>query len=160
MYGFESWTIKKAEHQRIYAFKTVVLEKTLQSPLDSKEIKSDNPKGNQPWIFIGRTDVEAKAPLLWLPDVKSWLIGKDPEARKNWGQEENGVTEDEMVGWRHQLNGHEFEQTGRYYRRTVEPGMLQFMGSRRVRHNWETEQQRGWRGAQGCPQLRGQPCGS
>ena len=80
---------------------------TLKSSLDSK-IKQVNPKGNQPWIFIGRT--EAEAPILWLPDVKSWLIGKDPDAGKDWGQEEERVTENEMVGWHHWLNGHEFEQ--------------------------------------------------
>ena len=89
----------------------VVLEKTLESPLDSKEIKPVNPKGNQPWIFIGRTDAEAEAPILWSPDVKSQPIGKDPDAGKDWGQEEKGVIEDEMVGWHHWLSGHEFEQT-------------------------------------------------
>ena len=76
-----------------------------------KEIKPVNPKGNQPWIFILRTDAEAEAPILWPPDEKSWLIGEDPDAGKDWGQEEKGATEDEMVGWHHQLNGHEFEQT-------------------------------------------------
>ena len=88
-----------------------VLEKTLESPLDSKEIKPVNPKGNQPWIFIGTTDAEAEAPILRLPDVKNWLIAKDPVAGKDWGQEEKGMTEDEMVGWHHRLNGHEFEKT-------------------------------------------------
>ena len=78
--------------------KEALLEKTLESPLDSKEIKAVNPKGNQPWIFIGRTDAEAKAPVLWLPDVKSQLTGKDPDAGKGWRQEEKGMTEDEMVG--------------------------------------------------------------
>ena len=86
------------------------LEKTLESPLDSKEIKPVHPKGNQPWIFIGRTDAEAEAPIPWPPDAKSWLIGKDSDAEKNWRQEEKGVTEDEMVGWHHWLNGHEFQQ--------------------------------------------------
>ena len=90
---------------------TVVLEKTLESPLDNKEIKSVNPKGNQPRIFIGRTDAEAEAPILWPPDAKSRLIWKDPDSGKGWGQEEKGTTEDEMVGWHHRLNGHEFEQT-------------------------------------------------
>ena len=80
-------------------------------PRDSKEIKPFNPKGNQPWIFIGRTDAEAETPVLWPPDAKSWLIGKDPDAGKDWRQEEKGTTEDEMVGWHHWLNGHEFEQT-------------------------------------------------
>ena len=87
----------------------MVLEKILESPLDSKEIKLVNPKGNQPWIFIGGTVVEAKAPILWLPDVKSQLTGKDPDAGKDWRQEK-GTTEDEMVGKHHQLNGHESEQ--------------------------------------------------
>ena len=91
-------------------FQTLVLENTLESPLDSREIKPVNPKGNQPWIFIGRTDAEAEAPILWPPDVKSQLIiGKDPDAEKDW-QEEKGATEDEMDGWHHWLNGCEFEQ--------------------------------------------------
>ena len=77
----------------------------------SKEIKPVNPKRNKSWIFIGKTDAEAKTPILWPLDVKSWLIGKDPDAGKDWGQEEKGMTEDEMVGWHHRLNGHEFEQT-------------------------------------------------
>ena len=88
-----------------------MLEKTLESPLDSKEIKPINPKGNQPWIFIERTDAEAEAPIIWPPDAKSWLIGKDLDAGENWGQEEKGATEDEMVGWHHCLNGYESEQT-------------------------------------------------
>jgi len=87
-----------------------VLEKTLENPLDSKEIKPVHPKGNQPWIFIGRTGVEAEAPLFWLPDVKSWLIRKDPDAGKDWRNEEKGMIENDMVGWHHQLNGHEFEK--------------------------------------------------
>ena len=89
----------------------VVLQKTLESPLDCKEIQPVSPKGNRPWIFIGRTDIEAEAPILWPPDVKSQLIEKDPDAGKDWGQEEKGMTEDEMVGWHHQLHGHEFERT-------------------------------------------------
>ena len=88
----------------------MVLEKTLESPLDCKEIKQVNPKGNQPWIFIGRTDAEDEAPILWLPDAKSWLIGKDPDVGKDWGQEDKGI-EDEMVGWHHLFNGYEFEHT-------------------------------------------------
>ena len=92
-------------------FWIVVLEKMLESPLDSKENKPINLKGNQPWIFIGRTITETKASILWPPDVKSWFIGKDPDAGKDWGQEEKGTTEDEMVGWHHWLNGHEFKQT-------------------------------------------------
>ena len=88
----------------------VVPEKTLERPLDSKEIKPVNPKGHQPWIFIGRTDTKTEALILWLPDGKSWLIGKDPDAGKDWGQKEKGTTEDEMVGWHHRLDGHESEQ--------------------------------------------------
>ena len=106
MYGCESWTIKKAEHQRTDAFE---LEKTLESPLDSKEIQPVNSKGNQSWIFIGRTVAEAETPILWPPDAKNWLTGKDPDAGKDWGQEEKGTTEDEMVGWHHRLSGHEFD---------------------------------------------------
>ena len=87
-----------------------MLEKTLESPLDCKKIQPVYPKGNQPWIFIRRTDAEAEAPILWSPDVKSQLIGKDPDAGKDGGQEEKGVTEDEMVGWHQRLNRHEFEQ--------------------------------------------------
>ena len=94
-----------------WCFWTVVLEKTLESPLDWKEIKPVNPKGNKPWIFIGRTDAETEAPISWPSDVKSQLTGKDPDAGKDWGQEEKGTTEDEMVGCHHWLNGHEFEQT-------------------------------------------------
>ena len=108
-YGCESWTIKKAECQRTDVW-TVVLEKTLESPLDCKEIQPVHPKGNQSWIFVGRTDAEADAPILLSPDAKNWLIGKDLDAGKDWKQEEKGMTEDEMFGWHHQLDGHEFEQ--------------------------------------------------
>ena len=106
MYGGERWTIKKAEHRIIDAFK-LVLEKTPKSPLDCKEIQPVNPKGLSP-IFIGRTDAEA--PILWPPDAKSCLFGKDPDAWKDWRQEEKGTTEDEMIGWWHQLDAQEFEQ--------------------------------------------------
>ena len=98
MYGCESWTIKKGWMPKKWCLWTVVLEKTLESPLDSKEIKPVNSKGNQPWILIGRTDSEAKAPILWPPDVKSRLIGKDPDTGKDWGQEGKGVTENGIVG--------------------------------------------------------------
>ena len=108
MYGYESWTIKKAEHWRTDA---VVLEKILESSLDSKEIKSINTNGNQPQIFIRRTDAEAEAPILWPPDVKSQLIRKGPDGGKDWKQEDKGVTENEVVGCYHWLSGHEFEQT-------------------------------------------------
>ena len=99
----------------------VVLEKTLDSLLDGKEIQPDNPKGNQSWIFIGRIDAEAETLILWPPDVKYWLIGKDPDAGKDWRQEKKGMTEDEMVGWHHWLNGHEFEQASPL---TGKPGVL------------------------------------
>ena len=99
----ESWAVKN------WYFCTVVLEKTLESPLDYKEIQLVHPKGNQSWMFIGRTDAEAETPILWLPDAKNWLIWKDSDAGKEWRWEEKGTTEDEMVGWHHRLNGHEFE---------------------------------------------------
>ena len=112
----------------------------LGSPLDSKEIKPVNPKGNQHWIFTERTEAQTQAPILWPPDAKSWLIGKDPDAKKDWEQKEKGVAEDEMVRWHHWFNGHEFEQT---------PGDNEGQGSlascsswsRRVGHNLGTEQQ-------------------
>ena len=106
----ESWTIRKAEHWRIDAFDAVVLEKILESPLDCKEITPVNPKGNQSWIFIGRTDAKAEAPMLWSPDAKNWLIRNDPDAGEDWRQEEKRMTEDEMAGWHYWLDGQEFEQ--------------------------------------------------
>ena len=109
MYGCESWTVKKAECWRIDAFE-MVLEKSLESPLDCKEIQPVHPK-DQSWVFIGRTDVEAETPILWPHDAKGWLIWKESDAGKDWGQEEKGMTEDEMVGWHHWLNGHEFGWT-------------------------------------------------
>ena len=108
-HGCESWTIKKTEHQRIDDFE-LLLEKTLESPLDCKKIQPVHPKENQSWVFIGRTDVEAETPILWPSDVKNWLFWKDPDAGKDWRREEKGTTEDEMVGCHHQLDGHEFEQ--------------------------------------------------
>ena len=109
MYGCESWIKKKAERWRIDAFELWCWRKTLESSLDCKEIKPVNPKGNQSWIIIGRTDAKAETPLLWLPDAKNWLIGKDPDAGEDWRQEEKGMREDESVGWHHWLDGHEFE---------------------------------------------------
>ena len=137
MYRYKSWTIKKAVSPKNWCFR-IVLEKTLESPLDSKELKPVNPKGNQPWIFIGKTD--ADAPIAWPADAKSRLTGKDLDAGKDWGKEEKGVTKDEMVGGHHQLRGHEFEQP---------QGDSEGQGSLvccspwsfRVRHNLVTEQQ-------------------
>ena len=101
----EGWTPKNL------CFWTVVLEKTLESPLDFMEINSVNLKGNQSWIFIGRANAEVEASILWPSDAETWVIGKDPDAGKDWRQEEKGTTEDELVGWHHWCNGHDFEQT-------------------------------------------------
>ena len=126
----ESWVLKN------WYFWTVVLEKTLESPLDCKEIQPVHPKGDQSWVFTGRIHIEAETPVLWPPDVKSWLIWKDPDARKDWGQEKKGMTEDEMVGWHCRLNRHEFGWT---------PGVGEAWGAavhkelQRVGHNWATE---------------------
>ena len=106
MYGCESWTKKAPKN---WCFWTMVLEKTLENPLDCKEIQPVHPKGDQSWVFIGRTDAEGETPILWPPHAKSWLTGKDPDAGRDWGQEEKGMTEDELFGWHHSLNGHEFE---------------------------------------------------
>ena len=124
----ETWAPKN------WWFWIVVWEKTLENPLDGK-IKPVSPKGNQPWIFIGRTDVEAEAPVLWPPDMKSWLIGIDPDARKNWGQEEKGRTEDEasLTQWTWVW------ASSRSWWRTAKPGVLQSTGSQRVRHDWATK---------------------
>ena len=105
LYYKETWAWKN------WCFWTVVLEKTLESPLDCKEIQPVHPKGDQSWVFIGRTDAIAETPILWLPHTKSWLIGKDPDAGRCWGQGEKGTTEDEMAGWHHRLDGHKFEWT-------------------------------------------------
>ena len=110
MYGCETWTIQKAEHWRIDAFELWCWRRPLRVPLTA-EIQPVHPEGSQSWIFIGRTDVEAETPVLWPPDGKSWLILKDPDAGKDWGQEEKGTTEDEMVGWHHRLDGHGFGWT-------------------------------------------------
>ena len=117
-YGFSSghvwmWELDCEEGwaPKNWCFWTVLLEKTLESPLDCKEIQPVPPKGDQSLVFIGRTDVEAETPILWPPDVKCWLIWKDPDAGKDWGPEEKGMTEDEIVGWHHRLNGHGFRWT-------------------------------------------------
>ena len=116
-YGFSSghvwmWELdyKKSWALKNWCFTTVVLEKTLENPFDYREIKPVHPKGNQSWIFFGRTDGEVESPILWPPDVKNWLIWKDPDAGKDWRQEAKGTTEDKMVGWHYWLNGHELEQ--------------------------------------------------
>ena len=108
MYGCESWDYKESWVPKNWCFWTVVLEKILESPLDCKEIQPVHPKRDQSWVFTGRSDVEAETPKLWPHDAKSWFIWKDLDAGKDWGQEEKGMTEDEMVGWHHRLNGHEF----------------------------------------------------
>ena len=115
----EGWTLKN------WCFQIVVPEETLQSPQDSKDIKPVNHKGNQPWIFIGRTEAEAETPALWPPDAKSWLNGKDSDVGKDWRQKEKGAAEDEMAKKYHQLNGHEFEQTQMV--EPKKPGVLQSM---------------------------------
>ena len=144
-YGFSSghvwmWQLDYKESRALknWCFWTVVLEKTLESPLDCKEIQPVHPKGDQSWVFIGGSDVEAETPILWPPDAKSWLIWKDPDAGKDWGQGEKGTTEDEMVGWHHQLNGHEF---GWSPGAGVGQGGMACCSSwgRRVGHNWATE---------------------
>ena len=125
MYGCESWTIKKAECWRINTFEWKIFE----SSLDCKEIKPVSPKGNQPWIFIGRTDAEAEAPILWPPDVKSWLIGKDPDAGKDWSQEEKGMTENKMVGIPSPTQWTWLWANPWRWWRTWKSGMLQSIGS-------------------------------
>ena len=128
----ESWASKN------WCFWTVVLEKTLESPLNCREIQPVNPKGNQSWIFIGRTDAEAETPVLWPPDVKSWLTGKDSDAGKDWRWEEKGRTEDKMVRWHHQLNCRVWVSSRSWWW-AGKPGVLQSMRSQRVGHNCMTE---------------------
>ena len=110
MYGCENWT-EESWVPKNWGFWTMVLEKTLESPLDCKEIQPVHSKGDQSSVFFGRTDAKAETPILWPPDVKSWLTGKDPDAGRDWGQEEKGMTEDEMAGWHHELDGHELGWT-------------------------------------------------
>ena len=117
----ESWALKN------WCFWIVVLEETLESPLDSKEIQSVHPRGNQSRIFVGRTSAKAETPKFWPPDVKNWLVAKDPDAGKDWRQEEKGTTEDEMVGWHHRLNRHEFKQA---------PGVADGQGSLACCSSW------------------------
>ena len=135
MYGYESWTIKKGWTPKDWCFWTVVLEKTLESPLACKEIQPVNPKGNQSWIFIGRIDAEAEA-LLWQPEVTSWLIRKDPEAEKDWRQEDDRRCWMASPTWWTWV----LASSGRWLR-TEKPGILQSTRSQSVRHNWDTDQQ-------------------
>ena len=132
---------KEGGSQKNWYFWTVVLEKTLESPLDYKVIKTVNPKGNQPWIFIGRTDAEVETAILWPPDAKSQLIGKDPDARKDWGQEEKGTTEDEMVGWHHWLVDMSLSKLQEMVKER-EAWNAAVHGVAKVGHNWATEQQK------------------
>ena len=133
MWKLESWAPKNR------CFWTVVLEKTPESPLDCKEIQPVHPKGNQSWTFIGRTDAEAEALILWPPNAKNWLIGKDPDAGKDWRQEEKGMTEDE-IGWMASPTQRTWVWvSSRSWWWTGKPGMLQSMGSQRVGHDWATE---------------------
>ena len=129
------WVLKN------WYFWIVVLEKTLESLLDSKEIKPVYPKGNKPWIFIGRPDAEAETPILWPPDVKSWLTGRDSDVGKDWGWEEKVATENEMVGWHHWVNGHEFEQTPGDSKTRQESLACCSLCGCRAGHSWATEQQ-------------------
>ena len=122
-----------------WCFWTVVLEKTLENPLDCKEIQLVCPKGDQSWVFTGRTDAEAETPILWPPHAKSWLTGKDPDTGRDWGQEEKWTTEDEMAGWHHWLdNTWVWVNSGSWWW-TGRPVMLWFMGLQRIGHNWVTE---------------------
>ena len=116
----------------------MVIEKILESPLDCKEIQPVHPKGDQSWVFIGRTDAEAKTPILWPPDGENWLIGEDPDAGKDWRQEEKGTTKDEMGGWQHWLDGHEFGKL-RELVMDREAWRAAVYGVRRVGHDWVTE---------------------
>ena len=144
-YGFSNghvwmWQLdyKESWVQKNWCFWTVVLEKTLESPLDCKEIQPVHPKGNQSWMFIGRTDAEVETPILWPPDAKSCLIGKDPDAGKDWRQEDKVMTEDKKVGWHHQLDGHEFEQASELVR-DREACHAAVIRSQRVRCDWGIE---------------------
>ena len=145
-YGFSSshvwmWELSaESWGQKNWCFWTVVLEKTLESPFDCKEIQPVHYEGDQPWDFFGRNDAKAETPVLWPPDVKSWLIEKDPHAGKDWGQEEKGTTEDETVGWHHWLNVRNVVwMNSRSWWWTGSPGVLQFMGFQRVRLDWATK---------------------
>ena len=134
----EGWELKN------WCFQIVVLEKTLESPLDSKGIKPVNAKGNQPWIFTGRIDAQVEALILWPPDAKSQLIGNGLDVGKDWGQEETGTSENEMVGWHHWLKGHELEQTLGDDEGQGSLGCYSPWGRKESRHNWATENNNKW----------------
>ena len=138
IYRCENWTIKKAENQRIDAFELWCWRRLLRVPWTARRSNQSLLKEIFRGIFIGRTDEEAEAPILWPLDGKSWLIGKDFDAGRDWGQEEKGTTEDEMTGWHHRLNGRESEWTRDWWW-IGRPGVLQFMGSQRVGQDWATE---------------------
>ena len=129
----EGWALKN------WYFWTVVLEKTLEGPLDCKEIQPVHSEGDQPWDFFGRNDAKAETPVLWPPHGKSWLAGKDSDAGRDWGQEEKGTTEDEMARWHHWLDGCWVWVNSGSWWWTGSPGVLRFMGSQRVGHKWATE---------------------
>ena len=139
MYGCESWTIKKAERRRIDAFELWCWRRLLRVPLDCKEIQPVHSEGDQPWDFFGRNDAKAETAVFWPPHAKSWLIGKDSDAGRDWGQEEKGTPEGEMAGWHHRLDGPESVWTPGVGDGQGGPGMLRFMGSQRVGHDWVTE---------------------
>ena len=142
----ESWVPK------IWWFWTVVLEKALESPLDCKQIQPVHSEGDQSCIFIGRTDADVESPILWPPDVKNWLIGKDPDAGKDWRWEEKGTAEDEMVGWHHRLNGHEFEWAPGVGDEQGSLVCCSLWGLQRVGHDWVTELTKTWKQCK-CPSI-------
>ena len=138
MYGLWELDCEESWAPKNWCFWTVVLEKIFESPLDCEEIQPVSPKGDQSWLFIARTDAEAETPILWPPDAKNWLIWKDPNSGKDWRQEEKGTTEEEMVGWHYQLNGHEFWVNSGSCWWAGRPGMLQPTGLQRVGHDQAT----------------------
>jgi len=138
MYGCKIWTLKKAEGQRIDALELWCWRRLLRVPWTARRSSPVHSEGDQPWDFFGRNASKAETPASWPPHAKSWLIGKDSDAGRDWGKEEKGTTEDEMAGWYHWLNGRASEWTSGW-RWTRRPSMLRFMGSQRVRHDWVTE---------------------
>ena len=139
MYGCESWTVKNAERWRIDAFELWCWRRLLRVPWTARRSNQSTLKEISPGDVFGRNDAKAEAPVLWLPHAKSWLIGKDSDAGRDWGQEEKGTTENEMAGWYHRLNGCWVWVNSRSWWWTGRPGVLRFMGSQRVGHDWATE---------------------